>query len=151
MRFSLARPKEFYSGVIFLVIGLGTILKSRDYEMGTATQMGPGYFPTLLGMILVALGVLSAVKGLGPPAAERGEWLSLKPLLFITLGVFGFAALIARAGLVPAIFVLVLFACLPRLRSRPVEVLMIFLVLASGAVGIFIYGFAMPIEVIKLH
>jgi uncharacterized membrane protein (UPF0136 family) len=68
----------------------------------------------------------------------------LTPLLLILAGVIGFYLLIDRAGLVAAIFVLLLFACARQLTSRPLEVLLIFVVLAAFAVAVFIDGFGMP-------
>ena len=50
--------KDFWAGVMFIGIGLGFMIVSRNYPMGTAVRMGPSYFPTVLGGILVALGAI---------------------------------------------------------------------------------------------
>jgi hypothetical protein len=144
VRLHVTNPKDLYAGLIFLAIGVAAIWKSTDYEMGTATHMAPGYFPTCLGLILAALGAASVVRGIVSMADEPIVKRSIQPLILIVVGVFGFALLIDRAGLVPAIFVLLLFSCLPRALSHPLEILVTFVVLAASSVAIFIYGFGMP-------
>ena len=46
-------PKDFCAGLIYLAIGLGAIYIGRELPMGTALKMGPAYFPTVLGWLLV--------------------------------------------------------------------------------------------------
>ena len=50
--------KDFWAGLMFMGIGLAFMIVSRNYPMGTAVRMGPSYFPTVLGGILVALGAI---------------------------------------------------------------------------------------------
>ncbi len=50
--------KDFWAGLMFMGIGLGFILVSRNYAMGTAVRMGPSYFPTVLGGIQMVLGAM---------------------------------------------------------------------------------------------
>lgn len=50
--------KDFWAGVMFMGIGLGFMIVARNYPMGTAVRMGPSYFPTVLGGILVVLGAI---------------------------------------------------------------------------------------------
>ena len=50
--------KDFWAGLMFMGIGLGFIIVSTNYPMGTAVRMGPSYFPTVLGGIQVALGAI---------------------------------------------------------------------------------------------
>jgi len=48
--------KDFWAGLMFIAFGLGFMLVSQTYPMGTAVRMGPAYFPTVLGGILAVLG-----------------------------------------------------------------------------------------------
>ena len=63
--------QDFWSGILFLAIGLLGVLFSRDYAMGTAARMGPGYFPTLLSGILAALGVIIALGAMMSKATPK--------------------------------------------------------------------------------
>ena len=59
---SIRNPKDFWAGLLYVVLGLAAVYIAQDYEMGTATRMGPGYFPTLLGGFLALIGVVSLVS-----------------------------------------------------------------------------------------
>jgi putative tricarboxylic transport membrane protein len=144
MSLRISKPKDAIAGSLFVAIGAAAWLGSRGLQVGTATHMGPGYFPQCLGILLVVLGAVSVLRAFGPPMSEPGMPRALTPLLLILLGVTGFYLLIDRAGLVAAIFVLVAFACAPQLRRRPLEVLAIFVMLAGFSVAVFINGFGMP-------
>jgi len=50
--------KDFWTGLLFIGAGLSFILVSLDYSMGSAFRMGPAYFPTVLGGLLVFLGAV---------------------------------------------------------------------------------------------
>jgi len=54
--------KDFLTGVLFLFMGLLFYLYSRIYEFGTASNMGPGFYPSLVSGILVLLGIILVVK-----------------------------------------------------------------------------------------
>ena len=53
----LRNPRDFWAGLIFLVVGVGAAVIARDYPMGTGGRMGPGYFPFVLSSLLALLGV----------------------------------------------------------------------------------------------
>jgi hypothetical protein len=144
MQLRISKPKDAVAGLLFLAIGGAAWLGSHDYQIGTATRMGPGYFPQCLGLLLIVLGAISTLRALGTGGTEPSEHRALTPLLLILAGVMGFYLLIDRAGLVAAILVLIIFACAHQLRSRPLEVLLIFGVLAAFSVAVFIDGFGMP-------
>ena len=148
MRLRISRPKEFYAGLIFASIGALAAAGAQQYRLGTALRMGPGYFPTLLGIVLVLVGLASVVQGLR--ADKEDDPISkhdLAPLFFILAGIVGFALTVERFGLVAAIFVLVGLSCFMRLRSHPIEVLVTYLVLVTFSVGVFVKSFGLIIPV----
>ena len=53
---------DFWSGVLFVAIGVTVVVLAQDYRLGTAARMGPGYFPTLLGGLLALLGLTLACR-----------------------------------------------------------------------------------------
>jgi hypothetical protein len=57
------RP-DLLAGGTFVTVGLAFVVASSRYELGSALKMGPGYYPLVLGGLLVALGVGVAVEGL---------------------------------------------------------------------------------------
>jgi hypothetical protein len=94
--------RDFFSGLLFLVLGAAFAWGAMGYTLGSAARMGAGYFPFVVGVLLVALGTVIMFGALvvetedGEPV---GPW-AWKPLLAIVGANFAFGALI---GGVPAI------------------------------------------------
>jgi len=104
---ALLQKRDFYAGTLLILLGCGAILGVRSNPVGTLMHMGPGFFPTALGVILVSLGVLIAGMGLGaggdtdrilPDHPEWWAWACIiaGPMLFILFGEYG--------GMAPATF-----------------------------------------------
>ena len=54
---SIKSQKDFVSGLMFTAVGAGFAWNAAlSYDIGSASQMGPGYFPLVLGLVLVLLG-----------------------------------------------------------------------------------------------
>ena len=142
----IRNAREVCVGVLFVLFGAFVLLVASTYPMGTATQMGPGYFPRLLAILMGVLGLIAIVQGLrAAEVTPIGPW-PLVPLAFVVAGVLGFAALIDDYGLLPAVVGVVLMGCYERLLRRPVEVVAICLVLLALTWGVFIYGVQLPID-----
>lgn len=139
--------KSLYSGAVFVAIGIFTVTQSARYELGTATHMGPGYFPTCLGILIFLLGAAAIVKAVATGESDPvGRW-DLAPLFLLLAGVIVFGLLVDRAGLVAATVGLVLLSCFARLRTRWLEVVVMCLFLSLLAVGIFVYALRLPFVV----
>jgi hypothetical protein len=108
--------------------------------------MGPGFFPSVVGAILVLLGIGSVIVGLRHKSPDPIATMKLEPLVLIVAGALGFALVIERAGLVVAIAVLVFLACFRRLLSKPLEVLFVFVILSTFSVLVFIHGLGMQMN-----
>ena len=59
---SIRNPKDFWSGVLFVALGVAAIVIGSNYTLGTAARMGPGYFPRILGILLIVLGGILALR-----------------------------------------------------------------------------------------
>ena len=55
-------PKDFWAGLIFVAIGGGFVLLAQQYRLGDMHRMGPAMFPTLIGALLAALGLIIALR-----------------------------------------------------------------------------------------
>lgn len=114
---------EIASGGVVALVGAAAAVGSVQLDLGTATDMGPGYFPLLVSIALMLSGMIQLVLAwlAAPPQGERPavEWL---PLLAISLGGLAFGFSIQRLGLVPAIVAAILFVALPDRRLRRWEV-----------------------------
>jgi uncharacterized membrane protein YidH (DUF202 family) len=136
---------DFWAGVMFVAFGAAAIFLSRDYPMGSAMRMGPGYFPHYLGILMVLMGLVIAVKGLLRPTERIGSW-AFRPLVMLGLGVIVFGLAIETVGFVLALAALILLSTLAGREFRPLEVIVLILVLIGGAIAIFIYGIGLPYQ-----
>lgn len=143
--------KAAFAGLFFIVIGGGAFFWSQAYTIGTATQMGPGYFPALVGLLLGVLGLsmfLNALRHrLTIVAFSRRE---IESAGLIVASIVAFGLLIDTIGLIGATLAAVLLACARRLRTHPIEVLLTYCGLTAFCVLIFICFFDMPIPLVRL-
>ena len=56
--------RDFWSGLMFLAIGIGFAWGATNYNFGSSARPGPGYFPFGLGIILALIGALVLFKAL---------------------------------------------------------------------------------------
>ena len=138
--------KQFWSGLIFLCCGAFALWK-LPAQIGTATSMGPGYFPMLVGICLILSGGSSMFLGIRSTEAVEVGRPPFKALAFSLVGVLLFAVLINRAGLAVSLACLILACCFTRLRDRPLEVLIIYAALLGLTWLVFIYFIQLPINV----
>lgn len=133
-------PKDFWSGIMFLFFGLAAVYIAREYQMGTAGRMGAAYFPVMLGWLLAAIGLVTALGGLARPGAPLERW-AFKDMFLVLVSVILFAALVRGAGLVVAVPLLVL---LSSYASREFNWKMS-LALAIGATAVTVVLFVMAL------
>jgi hypothetical protein len=143
----LNAPKDLLAGAIFVAFGTATFFVARGYEIGTAVHMGPGYFPAAVGLVLMAIGVAAIIRGAISKTPDPISPHRLLPLVLIFAGVLAFSLLIERAGLVVASAALIGLACFERLRSKPLEVLIIYVTLTvfSAVVFVKLLGLQLPL------
>lgn len=146
MALQIRHPKDFYAGVIFIVVGVAALLIGRDYSLGTTTRMGPGYFPALLGALLTLLGLIISLRSLifdGPAVGHIG----FRPLVLILASMLAFAGLLEPAGLVIATAALIAIGCLGSVESRARDVIILSIALIALALGLFVYGLGLPMKI----
>jgi hypothetical protein len=134
---------DFWAGIMFLFFGAVAVYVSRDYPMGSAMRMGPGYFPTYLGVLMMIMGLIVAAKGLVGTVEPIGRW-AFRPLIILGIGVIAFGYVMGLAGFIPALVVLIVLSSFAGREFRPVELVILTAVLIAGAVGVFIYGIGLP-------
>lgn len=143
MQMKIRNPEDFWAGVMFLAFGILAVYISLDYPMGSAMRMGPGYFPTYLGGLLIVLGSIVSVLSLKTegPRIKPFAW---KPMFWLSLSFVIFAWGIDHIGFVPALLGLIVCSAAAGQVFKWKEVLVLSVVLVAGAVGIFIYGIELP-------
>lgn len=139
----IRHPKDFWSGIVFLLFGLSAIVIGQDYEMGTAGRMGPAYFPSVLGGLLSLVGAASLIRSFfrqGEPIG-RLYWRELA-LVLVAVLLFGF--LVRDAGLIPATLVLIMISSYAGQKFNLAKSIALAIGAALFAVGLFVKLLGLP-------
>ena len=135
--------KDVWAGLLLIAVGAAAIVVARDYSFGTALRMGPGYFPVMLGALLILFGLAILAAGLRRGERIAGSW-SLRALVVLPLSLILFGLLMTHAGFVPAMLVLILGSAAAGGEFRLVEVLLFALALTALSVVVFVWGLGLP-------
>lgn len=142
--------KDFWSGVMFIAIGLGFAWGATNYSFGSAARPGPAYFPFGLGILLAVLGTFVLFKALtlevkgGDPI---GGW-PFKPWIIILAAVVMFGLLLPRLGMLVTLPLLIGVSSLASGEFHWKEVLINSIVLTIGCWAVFIKGLALTIPLL---
>jgi hypothetical protein len=100
--------RDFWSGVLFIVTGTLFMVLSRQYQLGTAAKMGPGYFPTILGGLMAALGVMIVLGAMARRAQQlKIDRVDFKAILLVLVAVAVYALTLPKLGFIVALFLLI--------------------------------------------
>ena len=143
MKLRLLDNKDFWAGALLAAIGVAAVVLARDYPFGTSLRMGPGYFPTVLGVLLALFGGYFLVRSLRASETLGTNW-SLRALIGLTVSLILFGALIDRAGFVPALVVLIFGSAASSTEFKFGEVLLLTAILTVFAVVLFIWAIGLP-------
>ncbi len=126
------RRRNQAAGALVGIIGAAAALQGRSYPVGTLSQMGPGFFPVTLGVVMAVVGaILFAVATVSAeadaPARQTAQW---RGWFCIAIAIVAFAVLGTYGGLLPATFASVFNAAMGDRRNG----LLRSFVLAAGMV-----------------
>jgi hypothetical protein len=139
--------KDFWTGLIYIFFGSSAILIARDYGMGTALRMGPGYFPTVLGALLALIGIISLVRSFMKPGAPIGR-LAFKGLLLVIGSTLVFGLIVRGAGLAVALPVFVITGAYASIHFRWGASIALAAGLTVFCVLVFLKGLGVPLPVL---
>jgi hypothetical protein len=147
--------REIASGSVVVLGGLAFSFSALNYQLGTFSDMAPGMFPFIVGLLIAFTGVLIIIIGLTSPELRSPVATEEKPssekagqmrscfLVVGALAIFGIT--IQPFGMVPAVIALVLLIGLAEQDRKPLQSLVIAVALAALATAIFIFGLGMNI------
>lgn len=134
--------RDFWSGLMFIIVGLGFAWGATNYSMGSSARPGPGYFPVGLGILLALLGGFLLFEAL-TIETEDGEPIgkvAWRPLLLIVASVAVFGVILPKLGMIISLPLLVLIASLAGDEFHWGEVALNSAILTAGSWVIFIWG-----------
>jgi len=139
--------RDFWSGLMFVVVGIVFAIGATNYSMGSSARPGAGYFPLLLSVIMAILGAIVLFKSLTieTPGGDPIGHIAWRPLLIIVAAIAVFGITIELLGMVVSIPILIFISSLAGDEFRWREVITNAVVLTVFSWAIFIYGLKLTI------
>lgn len=146
MRTRRVNPQDLWPGVIFGGTGIAAIVLGRESPMGTATKMGPGYFPAILGALLAVVGLALVIRAF-LSRGERITGFAIRPLVLVLGATLLFGLTVRGTGMIAALIVLVLVsAAASRLVRWPAAItLAVGLTVFSAVTFVKVLGLPIPL------
>ncbi len=142
----IRHPKDFASGLMFIGFGTFDLIVASGYPLGTAARMGPGYFPRILGILLILFGAILALRAL-KLEGERIKFGALTPPAIVLGSVVLFGITVPWLGLVLSTVLLIVLSSYASPEFRWKEALASGLVLAAISVAGFVWGLGLQFSV----
>ena len=145
MAVRIRSPQDLGAALIFVLIGAVGLYGGVGYGVVEHGELGAGYFPVVIGLLLelVGVGLLVRALSVGGPAISGFPW---RPALVLTASLVAFAFLIPEAGLVVACLVATMLAALGRPSPPWGESILISLLLTAFCALVFVYGLGQPLK-----
>jgi hypothetical protein len=145
---AIKSPQDFLAGLFYIAVGATAVIVAPSYGIGTAARMGAGFFPVMLGSLLIGIGVLAFLRGV----LRQGEGIGVVPwraLVLITLAAVTFAATVNGLGFIVSATLTILISALAArdFPWRPTFVLILLAVVAAVAT-LFITLLAVPLPLV---
>jgi putative tricarboxylic transport membrane protein len=128
-------------------LGSSGIIIAQDYSMGTAVKMGPAYFPTILGGLLVSIGTIAVIRSFVVAGTPIGAY-ALKGLSLVIGSTLLFGFLARGAGLIVALPLLVIISAYGSTRFRWGPTIVMAFGLTLFCVVVFIKGLGIPLPLL---
>ncbi len=141
--------KDFNAGLLFLFFGIAATVSARGYQIGTSAKMGPGYFPFILGFMLIALGLMISLKNLSKGRGIRKRAvIRLRPVVFVLSSIILFGFMLLPLGLLLSTLLLILISSIASDEFKMKVALLNAFVLLIVVLIIFVYFLQFQIPVL---
>jgi uncharacterized protein YacL len=144
----LRNKRDFWAGVMFMGFGILFVILSRQYQLGTAAKMGPGYFPTVLGALMATLGLIVSIGAFSKrnPVTDLSK-VGWKELSMVLGAVALFAIALPQLGFIIALILLIFVSALAshEFSMRDTILSIVFLIVLSYIV--FVWGLELQFPV----
>lgn len=140
--------KDIMAGAIFIVFGVLFAIGSLAYDIGSPLDMGPGYVPLVLALILIGLGLVVVAKGFIAGTDEPIGEVDWRAVVFITAALLFFGITIRGLGVIGALYGTSLIAAFARRATSIREALVISVALTALSVVIFVVALQLRLPLI---
>lgn len=142
----IEKPRDLIAGMLIIALGAGFFLSSQNLAFGTAIRMGPGYFPTILSILLILLGIGITLLALRHPSdgTPFGK-VAWKAVVLVLGSTILFGLTMRGLGLAPTVVIVVLLAASASHYARLRTALCLAVGLAAFCCFLFIKGLGVPL------
>jgi hypothetical protein len=141
--------KDFWSGLMFLVVGVAFAIGATNYSLGESARPGPGYFPLGLSTLLAILGAVVLFKSLTIETADgdKIDKIAWRPLAVVVASILVFGFCLPRLGMIITIPILIFMVSAAGDDFKLKGVILNSIVLTAMSWGMFVYGLNLTIPV----
>ncbi|ASV83122.1 tripartite tricarboxylate transporter TctB family protein [Ochrobactrum quorumnocens] len=140
--------RDIVGGILLVALGLAfSWYAAVTYELGTLRRMGPGMFPTALGIVLAGFGLVIVI----PAFFRTGVMPEIRVWtpIYVLTGVAAFAIMIRPLGLIPAVLGVVVISSFAELRVKPLSLTILSTALCLIAWLVFRVGLGLPVALFR--
>jgi hypothetical protein len=148
MKFDWRYNRDFWAGICYIALGAVGMWIARDYPFGSALRMGPGYFPSVLGGMMIAFGVAVMLMGIKNNEKIKPGF-SWRALIVLPIATVAFGVAMEEAGFIPALLLLIPISAAASKEFNWIEVGLLTVGLTIMSLAIFIWGLGLPYPMIK--
>ena len=150
--------KDYYGGALMVLIGLGAIYGGLNYQIGSLSHMGPGFFPASVGALLVITGLLIAIGARSPDREDEGGGVpsshphglpDLRGTICIILGILAFIFIGEYGGLLPATFAITFISALGDRTNTLLQSVILSLGMVFIALVVFWWGLQLQLPLFQ--
>ena len=140
-------PRDLLAGLLLSAVAAAAIWLSRDLEYGSARNMGAGFFPHWIAILLLALGAVIALRGftVTGPRLEPIVWPLAVPIVGSVV-LFGIA--ITHLGLLLTVALSVAAAAVAGRGYRRGEIILLSAFMALFCAALFVWGLSLPMNLL---
>lgn len=140
-----SKAQRAVSGGVLLVAAIVMLVFAWGYPTGSLNQMGPGFIPQTIGILMACLAIAIIVLDLRAPRLDQGGTMHWRGLIFVSAAIIIFAILVDVAGLVPSMFLAVAVSMFADDQARPLSVLIYTIIATFLGWLLFLVGLELPI------
>ncbi len=141
---SIKSPQDFGAALLFIAFGACGIYFGLDLDRGTASDMGPAFFPYYLSICVIVIGLIVGGRALvfDGPAIER---VQIRPLAMVVIATLVFGYVIEYIGIVAGTMGMVVIAAYARRAVDLKETLILGAVITLFVIAVFVWALHQPL------